>query len=115
PIMNPSLAQRDESDIIGDFLKMYIHAKDTCDDEVANAFLDTQFLNFYRKTIVTFFKDDTRIAPYFQMLEEAMSRVDGTILGTYDYVLKKEVKTIQEGSTEKYRRLNKRHQFLREV
>jgi len=114
PILNPSLMQEDVSLRISDFIHMYIRLKDKYEDALADVFLDIRFLNFYRKTIVTFFKDEKTIESYFQDLLEAMSRVDENILKTYDYVLKKEVQTIKKGSLAQYKRVNRRHQFLRD-
>src|SRR5699024_583427 len=99
---------------ISDFIHMYIRLKEKYEDALADVFLDIRFLNFYRKTIVTFFKDEKTIESYFQDLLEAMSRVDENILKTYDYVLKKEVQTIKKGSLAQYKRVNRRHQFLRD-
>src|SRR5699024_8103690 len=75
PIGNPSLRQMDVEFRIKDYLYMYRELKEAYMDETANAYLDIQFLNFYRKTIVTYFKDNTGVDEHFKSLAEAVKKI----------------------------------------
>lgn len=115
PILNPSLIQGDEVQRISDYIRVYIRLKNKYSDGLANVFLDQQFLNFYRQVIVTHFKNEEMVDLHFRDLSSAMKCVRKEILQSYDYVLKKEVHILQQENLTKYRRLNHRHQFLREA
>lgn len=115
PIKNPSLMQKDEILKITDFIRMYIRLKDLYSDESANVFLDTHFLNFYRKNIIIYFKNGEEVDDIFPDLSKAMGYVSTETLQEYDYVLRKEVRTLKKGNLSKYKRLNHRHQFLRDL
>lgn len=115
PILNPSLSQNEEIDHIGNFLKMYRLLKEDNEDELTDDFLDTQFLNFYRKHIVSHFENARHIDTYFHMLSDAAKQIEPRNLATYDMVLKREIRTLKKGDRRKYRRINMQHHFLRDV
>lgn len=115
PIGNPSLRQMDVEFRIKDYLYMYRELKEAYMDETANAYLDIQFLNFYRKTIVTYFKDNTGVDEYFKSLAEAVKKIHPDILKDYDTFLKREIRTLERGDIQPYKKINTRHHFLRDL
>src|SRR5690625_1425188 len=115
PIGNPSLRQADVAYRMKDYLYMYCTLKDKYTDETANAFLDIQFLNFYRKTIVTYFKNDEYVDGYFNQLSEAGKKVHPDILKDYDKILNKEIRALESGDLNKYKKVNARHHLLRDI
>ncbi|WP_088052314.1 bifunctional glycosyltransferase/CDP-glycerol:glycerophosphate glycerophosphotransferase [Virgibacillus dakarensis] len=115
PITNPSLSQMDEYIKIKDFLYIYSTLKNIYNDELANNFLDEHLLNFYRKDIVTYFKQSENIDPLFSQLVKTLKKVDTKILGDQDFILKREAKKIIKGDIDKYKKINSRHQWLREL
>ncbi len=116
PITNPSLRQLDEEIKIKDFLHVYNDLKDKYHDyEIVNNYLDKQLLNFYRKNIVTYFKDSNRIPAFFQSLSATLKRVNDTAVNRHNWVLKNEVKALLSEDMAKYCRVNNRHHLLREI
>lgn len=115
PISNPSLIQYDEEIKIKDFLTIYNESKDKYTDEVANDYLDKQFLNFYRKDIVSYFKSNNGIKDFYYKLSSTVKKINPTILNTYDRVLRKEISSLDNGNIEKYKKVNNRHQLMRDI
>lgn len=116
PIRNPSLSQQDTEMKIKSFLQMYNTLKNKYGGyEIAADYLDTKLLNFYRKDIVTFFQDENHISKVFLSLTDAMRKVNTFRLKKYNWVLKNEVRTLSTGNIKKYKRINKRHQNLRDA
>lgn len=114
PVSNPSLTQMDESLKIKNFLLVYNELKDKFDDESVNKYIDTQLLNFYRKNIVTYFKNGKNIDGFYDDLRAAMKRVDPITISNYGWFLKKEIKSLFKG-VKQYKKVNNRHHFLRDV
>src|SRR5699024_11054108 len=71
-ISNPSLSQSALHEKVYNFLRMYKSLKENIEDEQANAYLDKEFLNFYRKQIVTCFKDISYIDMLYPALQECV-------------------------------------------
>lgn len=115
PLKNPSLSQSKDALLIQDFLIVYHYLKDKFHDELANEFFDKQLLNFYRKDIVTYFKDAEKIEDMHQILSSAMRKLNRESLKGYSYVLKSEVKSLAGGSINRFKRLNHRHHFMRDL
>lgn len=115
PISNPSLIQYDESVKIHDFLYMYNVLKEKYHDDKVNEFLDIHLLNFYRKTIVSYFKNNSNIENcLYDKLVKAFQKINNEILNRYDWILNKEIDALLKG-IEQYKKVNKRHHFLRDV
>lgn len=114
PITNPSISQSKDSLLIHDFLYMYHFLKDNYHDELANEFFDRQLLNFYRKDIVKYFKNSDKVEGVYPILSAAMKKVNRQILKDYSFVLKREVKSLINGNMKSYKRVNNRHQFMRD-
>lgn len=115
PILNPSLSQYNVDIKIRNFIYMYNKLKNKYSDEMANDFLDKQFLNFYRKDIVTYFKKNGNIEEFFEQLSNATKKVNVETLSRYDMVLKNEVMALRNGNLSQFMRKNARHNFLRDI
>lgn len=115
PIRNPSLSQMDKSLKVGEFLDIYKQLKRNNSDDLAGAYLDKEFLNYYRKTIVSYLKEQENIDSIFDSLHEATTLLNKGVINNYDYVLKKEINTLYNGNKGSYKRVDKRHRFLREL
>jgi|SRR5690625_823576 len=115
PINNPSLRQLDLELRIHEYTTMYMDLKNKYDEPLINNFLDKHFLNFYRKEIVPFLTKNTRIDSLFPIINKITNRIDSDLLATYDWVLKVELNAIRSGKINKFKRINKRHHFLRDL
>jgi len=115
PVSNPSLSQYSDEIRIKDFLFMYNHLKERYSDHMASDFLDKQLLNFYRKDIVVYFKDKENIEVVFEQLSQATRKIERNKLREYDWVLKKEIRALQLGEKAKFKRINARHHFMRNI
>lgn len=115
PVRNIALSQYDEKIKINDFLKSYIDIKEFSQDKELNEFLDNKFLNFYRKDIVNYYDDEDNINHIFPKLYEASTKISKGYLDQYDYILKREIKTLLRGNKGKYINLIKRYNFFRDM
>src|SRR5690625_129925 len=115
PIANPSLSQQETSMLISNFLTMYYQLKSQYNGTSVQAFLDKQFLNFYRKEIVTYFNDPNNIDSLFHVLSKSVQSIKQGNLKEYDYFLKRELRHLDKGNMKKYKRINDQHQFLRDM
>lgn len=116
PILNPSLMQGDRKQIIEDFLHVYMSLKEQYSaNGLASEYLDKQFLNFYRETVVRFFKEDRNIDLVYDLLQTAARRVNRELINRYDYFLKREINTLRKRDIRQFERLNHRYQLLREI
>lgn len=113
PITNPAISQKDSNKSIRDFLYMYNLLKDKYIDKLANEFLDRHILNFYRKDIVTLFIHEEEIEPIFKYLAKTIKKVQQNILKEYEIVFRREIFILRKGKLNRYKRMNRRHQFLR--
>lgn len=115
PILNPALSQYSQDQQIVNFLKMYEQQKGNTKNRLANTFLDTQFLNFYRKRIITYFKHDSYINEFYDTLSKLTRLVEPSLIREYDSILKRELKHILNGDKRKYRKMINRHNFYRDL
>ncbi|WP_238018046.1 bifunctional glycosyltransferase/CDP-glycerol:glycerophosphate glycerophosphotransferase [Oceanobacillus jordanicus] len=115
PVLNPSLIQLDKEYRIKDFITMYNHLKDEYEDVEVNNYLDVQFLNFYRKTIVTYFKENNGVDQFFDDLSSSVEKMEQNVLNRYGVILRREIKTILKGDKRKYKKMNSLHQLLRDI
>lgn len=114
PIKNPSLNQLETQEKIEDFLYIYKELKEKYKDELTNAYLDKQLLNFYRKDIVLFFKVTDRINVYFEEVSVATQQVWHENLKEYDFFFRREIKALAKGNKKKYKKTNSKLLFLRD-
>ncbi|MDY0409442.1 bifunctional glycosyltransferase family 2 protein/CDP-glycerol:glycerophosphate glycerophosphotransferase [Virgibacillus soli] len=114
PSSQPPLMQRNEAEVIKDYLLMYNEVKNNYDEEELQNFIDVHFLNFYRKKIITFYKhhDESQL---FEEVSTAMGRVAPELIKKYNWILKRETKALVQRNLDKYRRISKRHHFLRDL
>lgn len=115
PIKNPSLNQYSRETLIWNFLKMYELQKSKHSDIMVNFFLDTHLLNFYRDHIVTYVKQHNNLNSFHDLLSKAINQLDLILLKKYDWVLKREIKTLLNAGQDKYRKIMKRHNFYRDL
>ncbi|MDY0404626.1 bifunctional glycosyltransferase family 2 protein/CDP-glycerol:glycerophosphate glycerophosphotransferase [Virgibacillus sp. 179-BFC.A HS] len=130
-ISNPSLDQSAAAEKVENYIHVYTHLKKQVADDVyatdeadqewvmsekaqANHFLDRHFLNFYRKTIVTYFKDEANVEPLFERLSDAFQLLDRDILQDYSWILKNEAKPLLMRNKSKYVSVNRRHKEMRQ-
>src|SRR5690625_5712241 len=84
--------------LISNFLTMYYQLKSQYNGTSVQAFLDKQFLNFYRKEIVTYFNDPTNIDSLFHVLSKSVQSIKQGNLKEYDYFLKRELRHLDKGN-----------------
>lgn len=113
PISNPSLMQKDEEIKIKDFLYIYNLLKDKYKDKSISMYLDKQFLNFYRKNIVTFLKETDNVELIFDQLSKTSKRVNPAIIKSL--VVKREMRLLQRKKLVKYKKRNSFHHLLRDI
>lgn len=114
PIKDPALMQEDmegkikglASIIIGEKKKEELTTK-------ARKFLDNQFLNYYRKSIVQYFKEESRINKVFPNLIQVTMKLEDDALNNKSYVLKREIRAILNGNLNKYKKVMRQHTKLR--
>ena len=114
PISNPALSQYDDLKKINDFLFMYNYLKDIIHDEEADLFLDQHLLNFYRKDVVKYFKQNKKKSELLRDLKKSLQRISPEVIKAYDLFLKLEIGPLLKGNIKKYKRVIDRHNFLRE-
>lgn len=115
PILNPSLSQSNDEILINSFLNIYIDLKGKYENSLVQQFLDVILLNYYRKNIVTAIKNGYSIEKSFHLLCDAVGLIDFSVLKQYKWPLTSEIKVIKANKLNKYIRILKRHQFLRNV
>src|SRR5699024_804614 len=93
PIKSPSLNQLDVGEKIYDFLYIYLLLKKNYNNPLAQTYLDNQFLNFYRKDVVSIIQKSNELNTYFDQISEATKQVKESHLNTYDFIFKREIKT----------------------
>ncbi len=117
PITNPALSQSKDLNMIKDFLHIYniLKTQFIYKDELTIEFLDKHILNFYRKDVVRYAQDEDYINTIFSDLNKSLNLIDDNVIQKYDLFFKTEIKAIKRNNLKKYKRVNKRHQFLREL
>lgn len=115
PIKSPSLNQLDVGEKIYDFLYIYLLLKKNYNNPLAQTYLDNQFLNFYRKDVVSLIQKSNELNTYFDQLSEAAKQVKESHLNTYDFIFKREIKTLAKGDIRKYKKLSSRLTLLRDL
>src|SRR5699024_9229917 len=101
PINNPSLRQSPLEQLTPDLFGIYNQLRTEELSEEAQKYLDDKLLNFYRKRLVTEFKDDSTIDP--ERLENK------------DFILKNDVKAIQSNRKNIFRKLSNFNHLLRDI
>lgn len=114
PIKNPSLSQSKDSMKIHNFLYMYNYLKEKHADKLANDFLDKHFLNFYQKDIVAHFRKNENVDELFQQLSDAMQKVNQFKLKDYSLIFNVEAKSLINGNSSRFKRINRTHHFLKD-
>ncbi|PTY80820.1 teichoic acid biosynthesis protein F [Heyndrickxia sporothermodurans] len=116
PITNPSLSQLGREERIVDFLKIYSKLKQQYSDFwIATKYLDSHFLNYYRRTIILFFKDSQNMNDYFNEVSKSAKLVDNKILKRKHFVIRKEIKQLMNEQKSKYSNSLKWHLRFSEI
>ncbi|MBO1915292.1 hypothetical protein J4G37_62000, partial [Microvirga sp. 3-52] len=84
-------------------------------DEKVNLFLDRQLFNFYRRQIVAYFRNNQNVDEVFSVLSDAMVRLNSNLVQKSPSRTKKEIKAIQTGNLIHYKKVNLKHQRLRNL
>lgn len=115
PINNPSLRQSPLEQLTPDLFGIYNQLRTEDLSEEARKYLDDKLLNFYRKRLVTEFKDDSTIDQYFEGLVESIKKIDPERLENKDFILKNDVKAIQSNKKSIFRKLSNFNHLLRDI
>ncbi|MGP4079216.1 bifunctional glycosyltransferase/CDP-glycerol:glycerophosphate glycerophosphotransferase [Pseudalkalibacillus sp. R45] len=116
PITNPALMQLDAEKRIKDFITIYNQLKDDYrDNSEATQFLDNHMINFYRKTIVTFLKEERNIEVIYNDLVSFAAKLDQQLLSKKSFIVRRELNPLVRNDRKKYESVNRWHQRLRKV
>lgn len=115
PIKNPSLKQSDLEIRIPDFLNMYKGIKNKYSEELLNAFIDKQFLNFYKKDILSYIKHNEYGKDLYTILSDCAWLVSKDVTRNHNFILRRELAYLKKGNEKSFRRLNNRLSFLRDL
>jgi len=115
PITNPSLTQQNGALRILDYLALYIRLRGNPEYEEAYAFLDKHFLNFYRKDIIMHIKEEDHIDLIFNALSKTLALMDPNVIKNTSNITRIEIKSLLRGNIKLFKRINRRHQYLREL
>ncbi|WP_172371518.1 bifunctional glycosyltransferase/CDP-glycerol:glycerophosphate glycerophosphotransferase [Sporosarcina jiandibaonis] len=116
PISNPSLNQTSMEVQITDFMRVYMQLKDKyIDDKNINLFLDNQLLSFYRGPIVQYLDSNHKVDKVFPVLSDSARRMNSNLVKTIPAHTKKEIRELRKGNIARYKKINLRHQRLRNL
>ena len=115
PINNPTLRQSSLEQLTPDLFGVYNQLRSDNMSEEGRKYLDDKLLNFYRKRLVTEFRDDTTIDYYFSGLVESINKIDPDRLKNKDFILKNDVKVIKSNNKRRFRKLSNLNHFLRDI
>ncbi|MFD2044503.1 CDP-glycerol glycerophosphotransferase family protein [Ornithinibacillus salinisoli] len=115
PITNPALMQTGIEDRINDFCYIYHILKEQYKDDFTQTYLDNQLLNLYRGAIVKFFKKNENVDNVFRTLVDATNKIASNVLKKRSYMIRKEIKVLQQGNIAKYKKVNLFHHRKRKI
>jgi len=115
PITNPSLMQTSMESRIINFTSIYNDIKERYTNKEISSFIDYQFLNFYRQSIVQYFNINKNVDSVFSALVKVTKRVDSKILRKHPFITRKEINTIKQNNIELFKRVNLRHHRIRKL
>ncbi|URM33428.1 bifunctional glycosyltransferase family 2 protein/CDP-glycerol:glycerophosphate glycerophosphotransferase [Cytobacillus firmus] len=116
PISNPALMQLDTEKKVTDFLYIFCLLKTEfkAKNDVQK-YLDQQFLQFYRRTVVMFFQDRNQIDHHFDSLSNAAQSLNDEVISNGNIFVKSELLALKNKKAMKLKRLLKTHHGLREL
>jgi CDP-glycerol glycerophosphotransferase len=114
PVSNPSLHQMDKVQMIGDFLKVYTKLrKEFSENQNISHYLDRQFLNFYRKTIVRFMANHKETSEkLFKILRKANFLVHPKKIKKMPFYIRYEMKALFNNDVNGFMRRINAHVLL---
>ncbi|EIT83872.1 teichoic acid biosynthesis protein F [Fictibacillus macauensis ZFHKF-1] len=116
PITNPALSQRERQIKVADFLCMFNLLKEQYrEHQEVTTFLDRQFLNYYRKTVIMLLEDPEQVDQMFANVAHAVKQVDQLAMGTTNPIVKAELQQLYKEKQRTYRFLIRLHHFLRQA
>ncbi|MGX9133183.1 bifunctional glycosyltransferase/CDP-glycerol:glycerophosphate glycerophosphotransferase [Rummeliibacillus sp. JY-2-4R] len=116
PISNPSLTQRENDELLRDFADIYSRLKSTySNNQEVNFFLDKEFIRLYRSKFILLMKDEKKQKTAFEVLSPTMKLLSARELKSQNFVIRGELRAIQNGEYKKYLRILKLHHFGRDT
>ncbi|MDN4526069.1 bifunctional glycosyltransferase/CDP-glycerol:glycerophosphate glycerophosphotransferase [Fictibacillus fluitans] len=114
PITNPALSQMDKDKVVRDYMAVYNLLKDQYEGNGAvSKFLDRQFLNYYRKSVIMLLADQKQVPQSFNSISIAAKKVNPKALKKLNVVVKTEINQLRNEKQASYARLIKLHHLLR--
>lgn len=116
PISNPSINQLSREKKAEAFLPLFIQLQERYKHHaLASKYLDRQFLNFYRKTMIMLFMDEQKIPLYFKKLTECMDHVNPEAISKLNAGIKLELKLLLNRRQNQFTKLIQVHHLARSV
>ncbi|WP_146913854.1 bifunctional glycosyltransferase/CDP-glycerol:glycerophosphate glycerophosphotransferase, partial [Halolactibacillus halophilus] len=116
PLNHPSLMQEDMLSKLQSYLTMMSVLKDRYSSKLkVKKYLDHQFLNYYRKSIVTYLKKQNQSEEIFELLVKISNCFEEKALQNKSIILKREFKPILQNNYLKYTKIMNAHNTLRDI
>lgn len=116
PIDKPALMQLGREVKIRDYTKIFNQLRDKyTGNEKLEKFLDKQFLNFYRRTIIMILSEEDKVDEYFPIVAESAKRVHERAIKKLNFVVKLELQYLQQNKIEKFKSWIRTHHTLRNI
>lgn len=114
PIDAPALMQEDMLSKIKSLTSIIKAEKEKTHLSIkALAYLDNQFLQYYRRSIVRYFYHSAVIDEAYPHLVDAVLTLEDNAMKNKDLVLKREIRSINDGNLNKYKKTMRQHNRLR--
>ncbi|MGG1572268.1 bifunctional glycosyltransferase/CDP-glycerol:glycerophosphate glycerophosphotransferase [Fictibacillus sp. NRS-1165] len=113
PITNPALSQLERDKKVGDFLRIYNDMKDCYGNHAAASnFLDQQFLNYYRRSVIMLLADRKQVEQTFNKASISAKKVNPRSMKKLNILVKAEVDQLKKERKAIFSGLIKLHHFL---
>lgn len=110
----PALMQEDMIYKVKSLMSIMINEKKKSHlPKKAHVYLDNQFLNYYRKSIIRYFRDLDVISEVFPSLLQVVLKIEKAVVKNKSYILKRELRAIASGDLGKYKKVMWQHTQLR--
>ncbi|MBM7543085.1 CDP-glycerol glycerophosphotransferase family protein [Amphibacillus cookii] len=114
PIDAPSLMQEDMGEKIKCFASVLTTVKNKKHlSQKALTYIDNQFLNYYRRAIILYFRDHDKIDQQFHILQQCVVKLEPHALTNKSLILKREINAIKSNKLKKYKKIINTHNQLR--
>ena len=103
----------DRGKVIADFIDVYTHLKLELEDNIeAQRYLDTHFLNFYRRTIILYIMNNNNIETVFDQLVEPAKLISKQRLRKINPVVRREFYYLEKKDLKNFNRVISVHKTL---